>query len=81
MPKRLKDKLLSYLLVLALMIDEYYIDCSLLMKDLKMPLQRYDHECLKPSKYHICVPSIPSSFPSQQREFVGISLHHGNATL
>ncbi|KAM7443963.1 DNA-directed RNA polymerase I subunit RPA49 [Porites harrisoni] len=35
-PKRLKDKLVSYILVLALMIDEYTLECSVIMKDLGM---------------------------------------------
>ncbi|KAL9971833.1 hypothetical protein ACROYT_G018044 [Oculina patagonica] len=39
-PKRLKDKLVSYILVLALMIDEFTLDCMVIMKDLKMSLSR-----------------------------------------
>ena len=40
-PKRLKDKLVSYILVLALMIDEFSLDFAVIMKDLKMPIPRY----------------------------------------
>ncbi|XP_028397893.1 DNA-directed RNA polymerase I subunit RPA49-like isoform X2 [Dendronephthya gigantea] len=39
-PKRLKDKLVCYMIVLALIIDGYTIDCMVLCKDLKMALQR-----------------------------------------
>ena len=41
-PKRLKDKLVSYILVLALMIDEYTLECSVIMKDLGMSDSRYE---------------------------------------
>lgn len=40
-PKRLKDKLVSYILVLVLMIDEFLLDCTVIMKDLKMSPSRY----------------------------------------
>ena len=40
-PKRLKDKLVSYILVLALIIDEFSLDFAVIMKDLKMPIPRY----------------------------------------
>lgn len=39
-PKRLKDKLVSYILVLALMVDEFSLDFAVIMKDLKMPIPR-----------------------------------------
>ena len=39
-PKRLKDKLVSYILVLALMIDEFSLDCSVIMRDLKFSMLR-----------------------------------------
>ncbi|XP_065058313.1 DNA-directed RNA polymerase I subunit RPA49-like [Rhopilema esculentum] len=35
-PKRFKDKILCYMLVLALLIDECVLDCSSLMRDLKL---------------------------------------------
>eukprot|EP00794_Sanderia_malayensis_P007066 gene7066-7861_t len=35
-PKRMKDKALCYILVLAIIIDEFTLDCTLLMKDLKL---------------------------------------------
>jgi len=38
--KRLKDKLVSYILVLALMIDEFSLDCSVIMRDLKFSMPR-----------------------------------------
>ena len=41
-PKRLKDKLVSYILVLALMIDEFTLECSVIMKDLGMSDSRYE---------------------------------------
>ena len=41
-PKRLKDKLVSYILVLVLMIDEYTVECSVIMKDLGMSDSRYE---------------------------------------
>ena len=41
-PKRLKDKLVSYILVLALMIDEYTLECCVIMKDLGMSDSRYE---------------------------------------
>ena len=41
-PKRLKDKLVSYILVLALMIDEYTLECNVIMKDLGMSDSRYE---------------------------------------
>ena len=40
-PRRLKDKLVSYILVLALMIDEFSLDCTVIMRDLKLPMPRY----------------------------------------
>ena len=40
-PRRLKDKLVSYILVLALMIDEFLLDCTVIMRDLKLPMPRY----------------------------------------
>lgn len=39
-PRRLKDKLVSYILVLALMIDEFSLDCTVIMRDLKLPMPR-----------------------------------------
>lgn len=39
--KRLKDKLVSYILVLALMIDEFSLDCTVIMRDLKLSMPRY----------------------------------------
>ncbi|EDO33328.1 predicted protein [Nematostella vectensis] len=35
-PKRLKDRLLSYILVLALIIDDFIVDCNSIGKSLKM---------------------------------------------
>jgi len=35
-PKRFKDKILCYILLLALIIDEFTLDCTTLMKDLKL---------------------------------------------
>ncbi|KAJ7371839.1 DNA-directed RNA polymerase I subunit RPA49 [Desmophyllum pertusum] len=40
-PKRLKDKLLSYILVLALMIDEFSLDCTVIGRDLQMSMSRF----------------------------------------
>ena len=40
-PRRLKDKLVSYILVLALMIDDFSLECTVIMRDLKMPMQKY----------------------------------------
>ncbi|XP_060064818.1 DNA-directed RNA polymerase I subunit RPA49-like [Ylistrum balloti] len=39
-PARLKDKNISYILVLCLMIDEYELELTVLMKDLKLSLER-----------------------------------------
>ena len=39
-PKRLKDKLVSYILVLALIIDEFTLECKVLMEDLGMSESR-----------------------------------------
>ncbi|XP_020604123.1 DNA-directed RNA polymerase I subunit RPA49-like [Orbicella faveolata] len=39
-PRRLKDKLVSYILVLALMIDEFSLDCTVIVRDLKLPMPR-----------------------------------------
>ena len=39
-PKRLKDKIVSYILILALIIDEFTLECKVLMKDLGMSESR-----------------------------------------
>ena len=40
-PKRLKDKLVSYILVLALIIDNYSLEYSVILKDLGIAASRY----------------------------------------
>lgn len=40
-PKRLKDKLVCYMLVLALIIDEFTLECDVIAKDLGMAESRY----------------------------------------
>lgn len=39
-PKKYKDKLLCYILVLSLVVEEYEMNCNLLMKDLKLGVAR-----------------------------------------
>jgi hypothetical protein len=39
-PLRLKDKLASYILVLCLILDEFQLECDVLMKDLKIGLTK-----------------------------------------
>ena len=41
MPARLKDKLISYILVLCLILDDFAVEMSDLQMDLKMGTQRY----------------------------------------
>ena len=40
--RRLRDKLVSYMLVLALIIDEYSLDCGVIIKDLGLAPSRYE---------------------------------------
>lgn len=41
MPKKYKDKVLAHILVLALIVEHYELNCNLLLKDLKLSVNRY----------------------------------------
>lgn len=62
-PKRLKDKLVSYILVLALIIDDYSLEYSVILKDLGMAASRL--------KFHLkaigCVVNSTRRLPGKRK--------------
>ena len=45
LPSRMKDKLLCHILLLALFIDNFSFDITVLQKDLQIDNTRYNRQC------------------------------------
>ncbi|XP_058968336.2 DNA-directed RNA polymerase I subunit RPA49 [Pocillopora verrucosa] len=76
-PKRLKDKLVSYILVLALIIDEFSLDFAVIMKDLKMPIPRLTNHL----KAVGCIISSSKVGPGKKKMDDGTSIVNKTAVL
>jgi len=71
-PKKYKDKQLCYILVLSLIIEEYEMNCNLLMKDLKLTVPRLS-QFLRAIGCTVKTSNIKQKKPSDPDDITGLS--------